>query len=186
MLKKSRAAKITKDSNHPCNRLFFYCHLASASGAWWQKLRDLGGASSLRPSKLKLSQITSTWLNLINSKIPTILHHCCYVYLLHIPAYSIILLFIKSTVYCSAHFILLHILFFLIFFTYIYVYSLVLCYIFCTVHWADLTWFTFHYWLYSVKLSMWRIKPWTLKCFQHKKCFLSTNAAHYNDFRRIM
>ncbi len=28
----------------------FYCHLASASGAWWQKLRDLGGASSPRPS----------------------------------------------------------------------------------------------------------------------------------------
>ncbi len=28
----------------------FYCHLASASGTWWQKLRDLGGASSLRPS----------------------------------------------------------------------------------------------------------------------------------------
>ncbi len=28
----------------------FYCHLPSASGAWWQKLRDLGGASSLRPS----------------------------------------------------------------------------------------------------------------------------------------
>ncbi len=47
---KSRAAKITKDSNHPCNRFLFYCHLASASGAWWQKLRDWGGASSLRPS----------------------------------------------------------------------------------------------------------------------------------------
>ncbi len=28
----------------------FYCHLASASGVWWQKLRDWGGASSLRPS----------------------------------------------------------------------------------------------------------------------------------------
>ncbi len=28
----------------------FYYHLASASGAWWQKLRDWGGASSLRPS----------------------------------------------------------------------------------------------------------------------------------------
>ncbi len=27
----------------------FYCHLASASGAWWQKLRDWGGASSPRP-----------------------------------------------------------------------------------------------------------------------------------------
>ncbi len=28
----------------------FYCHLASASVAWWQKLRDWGGASSPRPS----------------------------------------------------------------------------------------------------------------------------------------
>ncbi len=27
-----------------------HCHLARASGAWWQKLRDWGGASSLRPS----------------------------------------------------------------------------------------------------------------------------------------
>ncbi len=50
----------------------------------------------------------------------------------------LILLFIKFTVYCPAHFILLHILFFLIkkkkyiyiyFFTYIYVYSLVLSHI---------------------------------------------------------
>ncbi len=47
---KSRAAKILKDSNHPCNIFSVYCHLASASGAWWQKLRDWGGASSLRPS----------------------------------------------------------------------------------------------------------------------------------------
>ncbi len=27
-----------------------YCHLASASGAWWQRQRDWGRASSLRPS----------------------------------------------------------------------------------------------------------------------------------------
>ncbi len=47
---KSRAAKIIKDSYHPGNHLSFHCHLANASGAWWQKLRDWGGASSLRPS----------------------------------------------------------------------------------------------------------------------------------------
>ncbi len=92
---KSRAAKILKDSNHPVTIFSFYCHLASASGAWWKKLRDWGGASSLNSSghqapKLKLSLITSTWLNLTNSKIPTILHHCCYAYLLDIPAYIII------------------------------------------------------------------------------------------------
>ncbi len=28
----------------------FYCHLESASRAWWQKLRDWGGASFPRPS----------------------------------------------------------------------------------------------------------------------------------------
>ncbi len=36
---------------------------------------------------------------------------------------------------------------------------------FCTVHWADLSWLTFHYWLYLVWLRMWRIiqklEPWT-------------------------
>ncbi len=47
---KSRAAKIIKDSTHPGNHLSVYCHLASASGAWWQKPRDWGGAFSLRPS----------------------------------------------------------------------------------------------------------------------------------------
>ncbi len=43
---KSRAAKIIKDSNHPVTIFSVHCHLASASGAWWQKLRDWGGASS--------------------------------------------------------------------------------------------------------------------------------------------
>ncbi len=93
---KSRAAKIIKDSTHPPGwKTIFsvYCHLASASGAWWQKLRDW---ELLPPGhqapKLKLSLITSTRLNLINCKIFTILHHlhCCYVYIpgttcLHIP-----------------------------------------------------------------------------------------------------
>ncbi len=82
-------------------------------------------------------------------------------HLLHIPLASctsllFILLFIKSqyTVFahliCFAHFTLCF-----SFFTYIY--ALVLCYFyiifflfFCTVHWADLIWFTFHFWLYPV------------------------------------
>ncbi len=52
--------------------------------------------------------------------------------IIHIPVYIII----KSTVYCIAHFILLHILllifsiYFYFIFTYIYIYSLVLCLIF--------------------------------------------------------
>ncbi len=58
---------------------------------------------------------------------------------------------------------------------YLYIYSLVLCFIvlllmlflffillllyyfFCTFHWADLSWLTFHYWLYPVWLCMWQI-----------------------------
>ncbi len=74
----------------------------------------------------------------------TLAHPCSYYYLLS-PQYT--------------HCILLHILLFIfliifVFFTYIYVYPLVLCYIFCTVHWTDLTWLTFHYWLYSVQFSV--------------------------------
>ncbi len=40
---------------------------------------------------------------------------------------------------------------------------ILLCYVsffilfFCTVHWADLSWPTFHYWLYPVWLCMWQI-----------------------------
>ncbi len=122
----------------------------------WQKLRDLGGASSLRPAqtpKLKLGLITSTWLRLIISKIFIILHHpySCYVYTLYnLFAHSsctflLILLFIKSTVYCPAQLILFYFFysyayFFLLHFlhTYIYVYSLVCVTYNCIVHGADL------------------------------------------------
>ncbi len=87
---KCRAAKILKDSKHPGN------HLASASGAWWQKLRDL--------RVLK----------------------CCYVYIpsttrLHIPlAHPCSLLFIQS------QYTVLHILFVLHFLFYGTFYSLFL------------------------------------------------------------
>ncbi len=47
---KSRAAKIIKDSNHPGNRLFITLPSGKRFRAWWQKLRDWGGASILRPS----------------------------------------------------------------------------------------------------------------------------------------
>ncbi len=60
-------------------------------------------------------------------------------------------------------------LFFILFLP-IFIYIL-LCYVssfilfFCTVHWADLSWPTFHYWLYPVWLCMWQIiknlEPWT-------------------------
>ncbi len=44
-LLKSSRTRIT-----PVTTFSFYCHLAGATGAWWQKLRDWGGASSPRPS----------------------------------------------------------------------------------------------------------------------------------------
>ncbi len=112
-----------------------------------------------------------------------------------------ILIFIKSTVDCIAHFILFHCTFtpyfifycfFFFFFsyffyltlTYIYIYSLVLCLIFFffffyTVRWADLSWPTFHYWLYPVWLCMWQIikNPWTPPWTKHiylKQCAVFT------------
>ncbi len=134
---KSRAAKIIKDSNHPGNHLFILLPSGKRFRSMMQKLRE----EELLPSghqapKLKLVLIIWTWLNLINSKIFTILHnpYCCYIYTLYnlfahsSCTYLLIFLFIQSTVYCPAHFILLHILFFFIYLTYIYVYSLVLCY----------------------------------------------------------
>ncbi len=63
-----KAVQIIKDTNHPGNCVFsFCCHLVSPSGAWWQKLRDLGGASppGHQAPKLKIGLITSTRLHLI-------------------------------------------------------------------------------------------------------------------------
>ncbi len=47
---KAELLKSSKTQITPVTIFSVYCHLASASGAWWQKLRDWGGASSLRPS----------------------------------------------------------------------------------------------------------------------------------------
>ncbi len=153
-------------------------------GKNWETEEELLSSGHQAP---KLSLITSTGLNLINCKnthySPSsallLCVHTRYNLFAHSSCTSLfILIFIKSTVDCIAHFISLHILllilfyFFLIFYltlTYIYIYSLVLCFIFfffffCTVHWADLSWPTFHYWLYPVWLCMWQIiknlEPW--------------------------
>ncbi len=57
--------------------------------------------------------------------------------------------------------ILLFVPIFILTYIYIYIFSCVMfhcfIFIFCTVHWADLSWLTFHYWLYPVWLCMWRI-----------------------------
>ncbi len=47
---KAELLKSSKTQLTPVTIISVYCHLESASGAWWQKLRDWGGASSLRPS----------------------------------------------------------------------------------------------------------------------------------------
>ncbi len=59
---------------------------------------------------------------------------------------------------------------------YVSSFLLLLCYFYfiifyfsCTFHWADLSWLTFHYWLYPVWLCMWQIiknlEPWTLRTY---------------------
>ncbi len=99
-------------------------------------------------------------------------HHpyCCYVYIPSTNPFahpSRLYYYLLSPIYCfctsylSCTFLYPITLFYslFLFFTYIYIYiyiyALVWCYfyiifILCTVHWADLIWFTFHFWLYPV------------------------------------
>ncbi len=111
---KNRAAKIIKDSNHPGNRLFILLPSGKcfrSMMAKTERLRRRILPSGHQAPKLKLSIITFTGLNLRNCKKITILHHlhCCYmcIYAVQPVCTSLfILLFIKSTVYCIAHFTL--------------------------------------------------------------------------------
>ncbi len=87
----SELLKSSKTQITPITVSSFYCHLASASGAWWQKLRDWGGASS----KLKLSLITFTRLNLMCTyPVQPCLHiplaHPCLYYNLLSPQYTVL------------------------------------------------------------------------------------------------
>ncbi len=85
--------------------------------------------------------------HLIISKLFIILYHsyCCYVNTLYnMFAHSsytflVILLFIKSTVYCPALFILLQLLLFFFSYLYLCIFSCVCIPYTCTVHGADLT-----------------------------------------------
>ncbi len=90
---KAELLKSSKTQLTPVTIFSVYWHLASASGAWWQKLRDWRGASSLRPSG-SLTQ-TQSHKHLQDSLL-TVKHsyshhpYCCYVYIpgttrLHIP-----------------------------------------------------------------------------------------------------
>ncbi len=139
---KAELLKSSKTRITPVTIFSFYCHLASASGAWWQKLRDWGGASSLRPS----GSLTQTQFHkhlqdslLTVKKKHSYSHHpyCCYVYIpgttcLHIPLIPLVYITIYSVPYtvfahltCFAlFFILLHIFISLFY----HIYALVLCY----------------------------------------------------------
>ncbi len=152
---KSRAAKIIKDSNHPVNHLFILLPSGKRFRSMMAKTERLRRSSFPQAPKF----ITSTWLHLINS-IYSLFYiiHIAAMFIpcticLHIPVY-IIIYEVHSILSCTSYSSLF-------FYLYLFMYILLCCVtIFCTVHWADLAWLTFHYWLYSVKLSMWRIKPW--------------------------
>ncbi len=83
------------------------------------------------------------------------------------PQYTVLHILSHCTFYSLFYFILLFVPIFILFvpiFIYILLCYVSLFYFFCTVHWADLSWLTFHYWLYPVWLCMWRIiknlEPW--------------------------
>ncbi len=87
---KAELLKSSKIQLTPATIIHVYCHLASASGAWWQKLRDWGGASSLRPSgSLTQTQSLKTLTRLLLENIHILITHI-FVYIpwttrLHIP-----------------------------------------------------------------------------------------------------
>ncbi len=163
--------KSSKTQLTPVTIFSVYCHLAGASGAWWQKLKDWGGASSLRPSgSLTQTQFHKHLQDSLTVKHPYSHHpYCWFVYIpgttrLHIslahPSCSYYYLLSPSILF-FAHLIGLHFLFhctFYSYFSFFTIYMLLCCgtfilflfLFFCTVHWADLIWFTFHFWLYPV------------------------------------
>ncbi len=140
---KAGLLKSSKTQFTPVTIFSVYYHLASTSGAWWQKLRDWGGASSLRPS----GSLTQTQFHkhlqdsLLTVKHPYSHHpYCCYVYIpgttrLHIPlahpscSYYYLLspniLFLHILLVCNFYSIA-HFTLYFSFFTYIY--ALVFCY----------------------------------------------------------
>ncbi len=65
---RSRAVKIIKTQITLVTVFSLCCHLVSTSAAWWQKLRDLGGVSSPRPSDslTQTQPLNITMTSLIN------------------------------------------------------------------------------------------------------------------------
>ncbi len=140
--------------------------------------------SSRVPSGVRSSPFlssTSTGLNLINcnhihyspSSALLLYVHTRYNLFAHSSCTSVFILIFINPQYTVLH-ILSHCTFYSLFYfiicsyfhsyshLYLYIFSCVMChcfffFFFFTFHWADLSWLTFHYWLYPVWLCMWRI-----------------------------
>ncbi len=112
---KSRAAKIIKDSNHPGDRLFILLPSGKRYRSMMAKTERLRRSFFPQAIRLKLCLITFTWLNLINCKIITILHHpyCCYVYIPGTTCLHILLAHPCLYYLLSPQYIVLHILLFI-------------------------------------------------------------------------
>jgi len=136
-----------------------YCHLASASGAWWQKLRNWGGASSLGPSG-SLTQTQShkhlqdcyCKTSIFSSPVLLLCVHTLNNPFAH-PSCSYYYLFSPSILF-FAHLIVLHFLFYCTFYSYFsflpYICSCVvlLLYYFYFYSFAlstERTWFDLHF-----------------------------------------
>ncbi len=86
-------------------------------------------------------------ISIVNAKHAT-LHAILLIlfYYLPPPPFSFPPIFIYSLVLC-----------FFVFIAYVILNLISIIFFFCTFHWADLSWPTFHYWLYPVWLCMWQI-----------------------------
>ncbi len=170
---KAELLKSSKTQITPVNHLSVYCHLASASGAWWQKLKDW---EELLPSGHRLlntNPVINTYKIVTgNTSIPLITRFFC-VHTLNNPSahpfysYHYLLnpstLFFFCTSYCFAHLIVLHFLyctFTLISFFLYHIYALVWwlllynsCFFYslhCPLSGPDLIHFTSSYTLYNL------------------------------------
>ncbi len=140
---KAELLKSSKTQLTPVTIFSVYCHLASASGAWWQKLRDWGGASSLRPSgsltqtlfhkHLQDSLLTVKNIHILIIRIAAMCTYPVQPVCTSLPSLLFILLFIKSHIlfctsylFCTFLYSIAHFTLYFSLFTYIY--ALVLCY----------------------------------------------------------
>ncbi len=111
---------------------------------------------------------------------------CTSVFIIYIyyPQYTVLHILSHCTSY-SFYFIICSLFILIYIYIYIYIFSCVMLhffffffflyiYFFCTFHWADLSWLTFHYWLYPVWLCMWQIiknlEPWVDR-LKSQQCF---------------